>query len=176
MNQKQKTNHATVGKRPDSLSHPALAAGRIGHAEEPPDRSEGGFSSVLRAILAPVAAAVATALLSVTALAALAGNTPDPASLVPWLSAAALALSSLAGGITAGLCKRESAVLRGLLWGVLLSALLYVVGFAAGDIGGAAECLLRIIPIPVSALGGVLTRPRRSRPAHRAGNHPARAR
>ena len=180
MNQKQLTNHSSVGKHPDRLSHPALSAGRIGHAEEPSDNSAGGFSSTLRSLLLPLAATAVTGLLSVTVMAAAAGSSPDPTALIPALSVAALALSSLAGGITAGLCRRDRAVASSLISGCLLTALLCLPGLLGGTQGADAlfsptvTWLIRLVPIPVCALGGVLTRPRPHRTTHKAGNHPAR--
>ncbi len=181
MNQKQLTNHSTVGKHPDRLSHPAITAGRIGHAEEPSDKSAGGFSSTLRSLLLPLAATAATGLMTVTVMTAAAGSSPDPTALIPALSVAALALSSLAGGITAGLCRRDRAVANSLISGCLLTALLCLMGLLGGGDQGAGASfsptiawLVRLIPVPVCALGGVLTRPRPQKNTHKAGNHPAR--
>ena len=181
MNKKQLTNQSTVGKHPDRLSHPALSAGRIGHAEEPSDHSADGFSSTLRALLLPLAATAVTGLAAVTAMTAVAKSGPDPTALIPMLSGAALTLSSLAGGITAGLCRRGRAVASSLISGCLLTALLCLIGLIGGGSQGAGASLspaipwlIRLLPVPISALGGLLTRPRPQKTTHTAGNYPAR--
>lgn len=165
-----KNHHTSVGKHPDRLAHPALAAPRR-HAEEPSDQSAGGFSAVLRGFLLPPAVVTVAFFVSVTVLTAVADRSQDPTALVPGFSAAALAVASLAGGVTAGLCRRTRAVASGLLCGLLLSVLLCTVGLASGGDpdGGMLPWLLRLSPIPVSGLGGLLTRPRKKVPAHRKG-------
>ncbi len=179
MNRKITSNQPTVGHRPDRLSHPALAAGRIGHAEEPSDdrsydRAD-GFSALLRRLLLPMAASAATGLVAVTALTAVAVGSSDPTTMIPLLSSAALLLSSLAGGITAGLCRRERAVAGSLVSGCLLAAVLCFVGLLGGE-GSAVSWLIRLAPIPVHAVGGLLTRQRPAKPTHTAGKHLAHRR
>ena len=185
MNQKKLTNHASVGKHPDRLSHPALAAGRIGHAEEPSDHRSGGFSRTLRNLLLPLAVTAATGLVSVTATTAVAGRSPDPTALIPALSALSLALASFAGGLTAGLCNRASSLAGSLISGGLLTALLCLIGLLSGGEsagnGGVWSAfppivawLIRLAPLPIHALGGILTRPRPQKVTHTTGGHPAR--
>ena len=196
MNHKLTSNQSTVGHRPERLSHPALAAGRIGRAEKPSDNRsrdrsqdrscghEGGFSYAARRLLLPLGVSAATGLLSVTALTAAAAGSPDPTAMLPLLSIAALALSSLAGGIAAGLLRRERAVAGSLVSGCLLAAALCIVGLLASqrtvqplwEQGSVLAWLIRLIPIPVHGIGGFLTRQRPERPAHTAGNHPSHRR
>lgn len=175
MNPKQLTKHASVGKHPDRLSHPALTAGRIGHAEEPSDQSAGGFSRTLRNLLLPAAVSAATGLVAVTALTAVAtSSAPDPSALVPALSAVALALASFAGGLTAGKCHGERAMAGSLISGSLLAALLCLIGLVSGGghagtwsaYPGAVVWLIRLAPLPIHALGGLLTRPRPKKASH----------
>ncbi len=180
MNQRQLTNHSSVGKHPDRLSHPALSAGRLGHAEEPSDDTAGGFSHILRRSLLPLAVTTVAALVFVTALAAAAYQSPDPTSLVSPLSAAALGLASLAGGITAGKCHGERAVGGSLICGCLFAAILCLIALlGGGGIHGlptAVAWLIRLATIPVHLIGGILTRPKQKPVTHTAGKHPSHRR
>ena len=180
MNHKHLTTHSAVGKHPDRLSHPAVTAGRIGHAEEPSDHSAGGFSSTMRALLLPLAVTVAAGLAAVTVSAAMAASSADPTALIPPLSVAALVTAALAGSITAGLCRRTRAVASALISGCLLTALLCLAGLLSGgadapwaELSPAIPWLIRLLPVPVSAVGGLLTRPRPQKNTHTAGKHPA---
>ena len=176
MNHKITTQSSTVGKHPDRLSHPALQSGRIGHATEPPDAGSydraGGFSGLLRGIFLPTAASAAAGLLSVTVLSAAATRSPDPTVTLPLLSVAALLIASLAGGVTAGLLRRDRAVSASLLSGGILAGILCLMGGLGGG-GSAVSWLIRLMPLPVHGLGGLMTRRRRTKPTHAAGKHPA---
>ncbi len=176
MNHKSITKHSSVGQHPDRLSHPASATGRIGHAAEPSDSQADGFSHILKALLLPTAASAVTGLGAVTIMTAIAGAGPDPGSLIPILSAAALAIASLAGGITAGLCRRDRAIPASLVSGCLLSAILCAIALIGGgspsatwpEASPAVPWLIRLAPIPIHALGGLLTRPRPVKASHTA--------
>lgn len=177
MNHKSITKHSSVGHHPDRLSHPAPAAGRIGHAAEPSDQKTDGFSHILKPLLLPIAASALTALAAVTLMTAIAGASPNPGPLIPALSAAALAVASLAGGITAGLCRRDRSIGAALISGSLIAALLCAVALVGeGTTPTSPEAspvipwLLRLSPIPLHALGGLLTRPRPKKASHTAPN------
>ncbi len=180
MNQRQLTKHASVGKRPDRLSHPALTAGRAGHAEEPSDTQAGGFSRILRRLLLPLAVTAASGAAIVTAMTAAACQSPDPTALITPLAMASLGIASLVGGITAGKCGRDNAVGSSLASGVLLAAILCLISLVGrGDAAGlptAAAWLLRLSPIPFHLLGGIMARPKKKPASHTAGKHPARHR
>ena len=182
MSQKQLNRHTSAGKHPERLSHPAIASGRIGHAAEPSDPHAGGFFHTLKGLLLPFAVAAATGLGAVTLLTVAVGNHPDPSGLIPILGAVALTLSSLAGGIAAGLCNRDRAIAGSLVSGGILTALLCAVGLIfGGQTAGIWSAyppivawVIRLVPLPIHALGGVLTRPRPQKASHTAGGHPAR--
>ena len=177
MNHKSIVKHSSVGNHPDRLSHPAPAAGRIGHAAEPSDPKTDGFSHALKALLLPMAAVVLTSLVAVTLMTAIAGAGPNPGALIPALSAAALAVASLAGGITAGLCRRSNAVGAALISGCLVSVLLCAIALIGGgtpspypEASPVIPWLLRLSPIPLHALGGLLTHPRPQKASHTVPN------
>jgi hypothetical protein len=180
MNHPKLSHPSSLGHRPDRLSHPTLPVGRIGQAEKPSDHPAGGFSRTLRSLLLPLAVTALTGLASVTGLTAFAGSSPDPAALIPALSALTLTLASLAGGVTAGLCRREQALSGSLISGCILAALLCLSALAGGSgetegvwsaYSPAVPWLIRIAPIPLHGLGGFLTRQRQKKPAHTAGKH-----
>ena len=159
--------HPSVGKHPDRLAHPALVAGRDRHAEEPSEQRAGGFSAFCRGIIRPMAVAAAAGLAAVTALAGFAYGNADPTALIPALSAAAVAVASLAGGLTAGLGRRRQALGASLIVGLILSALLCLGGLWAGG-GTPLAWLTRLLPLPVCAVSGLLTRARPQKAAHAA--------
>ncbi len=172
-----KSAHASVGKHPDRLPHAALPAGRRGQAEEPSDRPAGGFSRILRGLLVPMAVTAVSGVVCITALTAAAYRSPDPSALVLPLTAAALGLSSLAGGIAAGKCGGEGAVGRSLVSGCLLAAVLCLCALLRnGGVMGlptAAAWMIRLSVIPLHLLGGLFTRPRKKPASHTAAKHPA---
>ena len=158
-------SYLPVGKHPDRPSHPALSAGRGGYAVEPSDSSAGGFSSFRwRWGLPPVVSAV-TAAFAVTLMAALAVGSEDPTALIRVLAPVATGLASLAGGITAGLCHRRRSVTAALLYGGALSLILCLAGLSAGK-GTPMAWLTRVLPLPLYALGGFVTRPRPPKARH----------
>lgn len=175
MNHKQLTNRSSVGKHPDRLSHPALSAGRLGHAAEPSDNPAGGFSRVLYKLLLPLAITALTGALFVTALSVVAYQSPDPTAWILPLSTAALALASLAGGLAAGKCYGERAVSGSLLSGCLFAGLLCLIALLHGNVVNgmpiAVSWLIRLGTVPVYLLGGILTRPKPKIATHTAGNH-----
>ena len=159
-------SHLPVGKHPDHPSHPALSSGRVGYAREPSDSRAGGFSATMWRVLLPPALWAVAVVLAVTAMAAVSAGSADPAALVPLLAPVATAIASLLGGITAGLCHRRRSVSAALLYGGLLTVILCLVGLTAEQ-GGAVTWLTRLMPLPLHALGGVITRPRPPKAAHR---------
>ena len=176
MNRKSITKHSSVGNHPDRLSHPAPASGRIGHAAEPSDSQADGFSHILRALLLPIAASAVTGLGAVTVLTAIAGAGPDPGAIIPVLSVVALVIASLAGGITAGLCRRDRAIPTALVSGCLLTVILCAISLMGGgsrsatwsEVSPVVPWLIRLAPLPIHALGGLLVRPRPQKAAHTA--------
>lgn len=167
----------SVGKRPDRLSHTALTAARAGHAEEPSDVRAGGFSRVWRRILLPLGCSVGAEIVMITALAVAVHRYPDPTALIFPVSAAALGLSSLVGGITAGKCNGRGAVKGSLFSGCLMAAILCAAALLMStDRTSAMDWLLRLSPIPWHLIGGLLTRPRKKPSAHTAGTHASRRR
>ena len=175
MNQRQRTNHLSVGKHPDRLTHPALSAGRLGHAEEPSDEGiADGFSHTIRRFLLPLAVTVFSGGIFTTALSVAAWNSADPTAWIPLLSPIVLGLAALAGGITAGKCCKERAVGGSFMSGCLFAAILCLLALLAGKgEQGLASWLIRLATIPVHGIGGFLSRPRKRPAAHTAGKHPS---
>ena len=159
--------HPSVGKHPDRLSHPALSVGGGGLAEEPSEHTAGGFSFTARGIGIALVSAVAAALLSVTVTAAVAYRSADPTALIPTLSGVAVAITSLVAGLTAGLCRRGRAVAASLTVGAILSALFCLVGLCTGG-GTPLDWAMRLLPLPVCAVCGLLTRARPRQNTHRS--------
>ena len=180
MNQKQLTNHSSVGKHPDRLPHSALSAGRFGHAEEPSDEIAGGFSRMIRKLLLPLAAAALAGLIFVTALAVAAFQSHDPTSLVTPLSVVALGLASLVGGMTAGKCYGEGAAAGSLVSGGIFAAVLCLVALlGGGEMNGIPTVLawlIRLATVPVHLIGGIIARPKQKPMTHTAGKHPSHSR
>ena len=177
MNQRSTTHHSSVGKHPDRLPRPALTAGRSGRAEEPSDTQAGGFSRMVRKLLLPLAVTIASGVVFVTVLTVAAYQSSDPTVLVTPLSIAALGLASLAGGITAGKCHGEGAIPGSLISGCTLAMILCLMGWiGGGGSGGFVPWLIRLTPIPIHLLGGLMTRPRKKPVAHTAGKHPSHQR
>ncbi len=177
MNPRKSNHHSSVGKHPDRLPHPALTAGRSGRAEEPSDTQAGGFSRILRKLFLPFAVTTVSGVVFVTALTLAAYQTPDPTALISPLSMAALGLASLAGGITAGKCNRERAMLSSFVSGCTLAAILCLIAWIGG--GESRETipwLIRLSAIPLHLLGGFMTRPRKKPAGHTAGKHPSHGR
>ena len=160
-------SHASVGKHPDRPSHPALSSGSVGYVQEPSDSRAGGFSATLRRWLLPPVLSAATAALTVTVMAAVtAARSADPTALIPLLAPVVTAVASLVGGVVAGLCHRERALPSALLYGGILAALLCLAGLGA-EPSNATAWLTRLMPLPLHALGGLFTRTRPRKAAHR---------
>jgi hypothetical protein len=170
--------HTSVGRHPDLPARAAFGARTPARpTEEPFDLQANGFSSILRGIAAASAVTVLLGLVFVTAACFAAVHSPDPISLAAPLSAAALALASLLGGITAGrLCPARTAV-AALLTGAAVAlalSLLSLLPLHMGESGRTLPWLIRLGTVPVHLLGGILARPRRKAPTHTAGKHPSR--
>ena len=175
MNQQKLTNHSSVGTHPDRPTHPALAAGRIGHAEEPSDHHAGGFLATLRGLARSTLATLAVGLAAVTVMTvltmtAIAGENSDPAATVPLLAPIATAIASLVGGITMGLNNRRRSVANALIGGTIMAGMLCLLGFLSGG-DDAGSWLVRLLPLPLYAIGGLLTRAKPRPVTHTAGNH-----
>ena len=159
--------HPSVGKHPDRLSHPALSVGRDGHAEEPSEHIAGGFSFTVRGIGISLLASAVAVLPAITAMTAVACRSEDPTALIQPMAEVAVAIASLSGGLTAGLCRRERAVAASLSVGVILTVLLCLLGLRSG-VGTPLVWATRLLPLPVCALCGFLTRARPRQNTHRA--------
>lgn len=170
--------HTSVGRHPDRPARAAFGARTPTRpTEEPFDPQANGFSSILRGIAAASAVTILSGLVFVTAACFAAVHSPDPISPAAPLSAAALALASFLGGMTAGrLCPARSAV-AALLAGAsvaLILSLLSLFPLHMGESGRMLPWLIRLGTVPVHLLGGILTRPRRKALTHTAGKHTSR--
>lgn len=163
----------SVGRHPDRPAR-GLSRPRTGPTEEPPRRSEGGFSSILRRLLAAWGITVLSAALLTAAAAIVLYNTPDP---TPWIlpaSVAAWLAASLCGGLAAGRLSPSSPVAAGLLSGGGVAALILLVSFAFGEGGGLIPWAMGLGALLLHLVGGALARPRKKAPSHRTGGHPSR--
>lgn len=159
--------HSSVGKHPDHPSHPARSLGRVGYAEEPSDHSADGFSAPVRRLILPPIVSAVTGVVAVTVITAFAVGSADPTFWIEGLSPLVTALASLAGGITAGLCHRRRAAASAILYGGILAGILCAIGLLAKT-NAPMDWLTRLLPLPICAMGGFLTRPK----PPKAGHHP----
>ncbi len=159
----------SVGRHPD---RPARRSVRP--SEEPSDTQAGGFSSILRGYPIVLGITALTALLLVTVAALILYNSPDPTALIFPVSAAALAVSALIGGIAAGKLNPSCSVSASLVCGGLTAALLILLSLCFGGDGDLLSWGLRIGVLPLHLLGGILTRPKPKAPIRTAGKHPSR--
>lgn len=166
--------HPSVGRYPDRPVHSTPVRVSSGQTDEPSGNTTGGFLSVLRSYPLTLAVTVLTALALVTIACFVAYRCPDSASLTFPASCIVLALASLAGGITAGKRNPNSPVTASLLCGGLTAALLIVLSWILDGEGGLIPWAMRLSPLPMHLLGGVLTRPRKKAPVHTAARHPSR--
>lgn len=180
MNKSRHQYHPSVGKHPDRPSHPAHeSARRLGPAEEPSDTKAGGFSRTLCRWLLPTLLTPLIGLLTALLLTLALMQTPDPTALLLPASAVALGLTSLIGGILAGKLHGDMAVRGSLVSGVILLAILSLSALVVGGDGGLSPLLawlLRLSVLPLHALGGRISRPRKHSPAHTAGRHASKKR
>jgi hypothetical protein len=143
--------------------------------EKPSDETAGGFSAILRGYPITLAVTVLSGAVFITAAAFAAYHSPDPTALIAPLSAVALALAALTGGMTAGKLNPTRPMGAGLLCGGLTAVLLTVLSLLlGGNAGGFFPWLMRIGVIPLHLLGGVIVRPRQKTPAHTAKGHSGR--
>lgn len=168
----QKGHPSSVGKRPDRPASTFLR-GRARH-EEPSADTAGGFSAILRGYPISLAVTVLSGAIFITAAAFAAYHSPDPTALIPALSAVALALAALSGGMTAGKLNPTCPLAASLFCGGVTAVLMILPALALGSAGGLIPWLMRIGMIPLHLLGGIVARPRRKGPAHTAKGHSAR--
>ena len=173
---------SAVGRVPDRPSR-ASASGHArlsgGRAEGPPasfeENATGGFSHLLRTLPLSVGLTAVLGLGCLTAAALVAHRSPDPTSVARPLALAALAVTSLVGGIIAGRRYREATVMSGLMAGGVLTVLLLLVSLITVSEGDLASPVLtwlsRLGIVLLHVLGGRLARPRTPAPAHTAGGH-----
>ena len=164
-----KSNHPSVGRHPDRSAHTPIR-GRARPSEEPSDVQAGGFSSILRRYPATLGITLFTGAILLTVACLAVHNSPDPTAWIPYGASAALLLTALCGGITAGKLNPSSTVWAGGLCGCLSAALLTLAGLILGG-GGFLPWLLRLSVIPLHLLGSAVARPRKRAPSHRAGDH-----
>lgn len=164
--------HSTPSKHPSVGRHPDRPARtRVRPTEEPSDTQAGGFSSTLRRVLIAVGITMLTAVLLTTAAAVALYNSPDPTPWILPVSAAALALASLCGGITAGKLNPTAPVAAGLLSGGLTAALLLLISLIFRERGGLVPWAMGSDALLASLMGSVWTRPRKRAPSHGTGGH-----
>lgn len=168
-----RNRHPSVGKYPDSPSAFPVRA-MHGQTEEPSDDTAGGFSRMLHTLLPVLAVTVLSGIVFVTAMTLAAYYSPDPTALTVPLSAAALLLTALAVGITAGKCNPHRPTASALLAGFLLAAALTLLSLlCGGENDTLLPWLLRLAVMPAALLGGFLTRPKPKAPAHQVSRHTA---
>ena len=158
-----------VGRHPD---RPAPT--RVRQSEEPSDTRAGGFSSILRSYPVVLGITALTALLLTTVAALILHNSPDPTALIPPVSAAVLAVSSLIGGMVSGKLNRAQPVSASLVCGGLTAVLLILISLFFEGKGDLLSWGMRIGVLPLHLPGGILTRPKPKAPTHTAGKHPSR--
>lgn len=168
-----KTQHPSVGKHPDRPTR-APSRGNARQTEEPSDDTAGGFSAILRGYPITLAVTVLSGAIFITAAAFAAYHSPDPTALTTPLSAVALALAALTGGMTAGKLNPTCPLGASLLCGGLTAILLTLLSLVMEGAGGLIPWLMRLGMIPLHLLGGIFTRPRRKAPTHTAAKHPSR--
>lgn len=152
---------------------------------EPSDASAGGFSRVLRTLPLTLGVTAVAGVLLVTIAAAIAYNSADPSACILPLAYGALGITSLVGGIVAGLCNREQALLGGVVSGsvfVLLVTIASLIcsGAAMDAMGGEASPLFswlaRLGVILIHMLGAYLLRARPEAAMHTSSAHQHRYR
>ena len=158
-----------VGRHPDRPAHT-----RVRPSEEPSDIRAGGFSSILRSYPVVLGITALTALLLTTVAALILYNSPDPTAWITPVSAAALAVSALMGGIAAGKLNTANPVAAGLICGGLTAVLLILISLFFDGKGDLLSWGMRMSVLPLHLLGGILTRPKPQAPTHTAGKHPSR--
>ena len=158
-----------VGRHPD---RPAPT--RVRPNEEPSDTKAGGFSSILQSYPVVLGITALAALLLTTVTAFILHNSPDPTALIPPVSAAVLAVSSLIGGMVSGKLNRAQPVSASLVCGGLTAVLLILISLFFEGKGDLLAWGMRMSVIPLHLLGGILTRPKPQAPTHTAGKHPSR--
>lgn len=156
-----------VGRHPDRPAHAARLM------EEPSDTHVGGFSSILRRLLASWGITVLSAALFTVTAAIILYNTPDPTRWLLPASAVALAMASLCGGITAGKLSPASPVAAGLRTGGVMAALILLASFALGEGGELIPWGMGLGALLFHLVGSALARPRKKPPTH-LGSHTSR--
>ena len=149
--------------------HPSATHDGRGYSEEPSDNMAGGFSRLLLRFGLPLGLFVASGVIFSAAAALAATATSDPTAWILPLSAVALLLASLVGGITAGKCSPQHAIGSAAVSGLILSVILILLSFFGGDMGW-LSWVMRLSVIPVHILGGALSRPR-AKPAGHTSRH-----
>ena len=159
----------SVGRHPDRPARP-----RVRQSEEPSDTKAGGFSSILRSYPLTLGITALTAFLLITVAALILYHSPDPTAWVFPVSAAALAVSSLIGGIAAGKRNPSCPVAASLVCGGLTAAVLILLSLCFGEDGDLLSWGMRIGILPLHTVGALLTRSKPQAPSHTAGKHPSR--
>lgn len=129
-----------------------------------PNRAPARLSPWLRPVAIGVCVGAVCVTLFLLLFALLLYKLSVPLSAVTPLALAALGLGGLAGGLVAGLCRRQHGLAVGAVCGTLLTLLLLIVGLArgAGWSPGLAAIKWAVLTV-CSAVGGVLGVNRRHR-------------
>ena len=143
-----------------------------GYSEEPSDNLAGGFSRLFFRLGLPLGLSAASGLIFSAAAALAATATTDPTAWILPLSAVALFLSALVGGITAGKCNPQNVMGSAAISGSIFAVILIFLSLFGGDMGW-LSWVMRLSPIPVHILGGALSRPRAKPAKHTTPRHPA---
>lgn len=167
--------HSSSSRSAPTGSHASHRVSTRGPQKPPPD-TEGGFSGLFSPLPLTMLLTLGVGLVSLTLAAGLAYATPDPTRYMTPCAYGALALTSLVGGILAGVRGRPGSVLAGLVSGGLWALLLTIVAAvlpSPAPISPVMPWLARLFVIALHLLGAWLTRPRPKAPAHTAGGHHA---
>ena len=166
--------HPSVGKHTDRPAHPVShGKSTARQTEKPFDEASDGFSAILRSLPLSLGVTALTAIVFLTALAFAAYFSPDPMPLTKALSAVALALASVMGGLVAGRLNPARPLGASLLTGGTAVAVLLLLTLLPGEDGGLLSLLLRPAALLFHLLGGIMSRPRKKAPTHTAVKHPA---
>ncbi len=171
-------NHPSVARATESdRSARATAAHRRPRVDEPSDDQSpgdvaGGFSRLLATLPLSLGLTVATTLTLSVVAAAVAYRSADPSALLTPLAWGTLGLSSVVGGILAARRNLARPVLAGLLGGVALALLLWVLSWLTGGEGDPtaplADWLVRLGVVVIHTAAAYLSRPRPRAPEHAA--------
>lgn len=165
-------SHHTSVERHRDRSASTLRRRGVESTEEPSHQAEGGFSSILRRYPVVLGVTALTGLVAVTVATLILYNSSDPTKGILPAASIALAIASLAGGITVGKMSPTAPRAAGLLCGGLTGGLLLIFSLLWGD-GGVLRWCMCGGALMLHLVGGAIARPRKKAPAHTTGKHHA---